>query len=144
MTDHRDSSWRRGRCHALWLHQGGLCFHCGRPMPDPLIQRERHRKRGESATIEHVLPRTLGGLTSWRNEVAACRACNAGKADRLPTAMELWRLAWLKRDGLEQWAENFPRMVRSLRAPRAPGLPLEGLTAPLLDAVALVAEQAGQ
>lgn len=100
MNDYRDSSWRRGRCHALWAHQGGLCFHCGQPMPDPLTQRERHRKRADSATIEHVLPRTLGGIESWPNEVAACRACNAGKADRLPTAMELWRLIWLKREEL--------------------------------------------
>ena len=98
MTEHRDSLWRRGRCHALWLHQGGLCFHCGRPMPDPLGQRQRHRKRDDAATIEHVLPRTLGGRQSWVNEVAACRACNAAKADRLPTAMEVWRLVWLKRE----------------------------------------------
>ncbi|MBX9633712.1 MAG: HNH endonuclease [Magnetospirillum sp.] len=65
-------------------------------MPDPLLQRVRHRKRAESATIDHVLPRTLGGMEAWLNEVAACRACNAAKADRLPLAMELWRLAWLK------------------------------------------------
>jgi 5-methylcytosine-specific restriction endonuclease McrA len=65
-------------------------------MPDPLTQRDRHRKRPDAATIEHVLPRTLGGAAAWRNEVAACRACNSAKADRLPTPVELWRLAWLK------------------------------------------------
>ena len=69
-------------------------------MADPLTQRERHRKRADAATIEHVLPRTLGGMAAWPNEVAACRACNATKADRLPTGMELWRLLWLKRDDL--------------------------------------------
>lgn len=100
MTDHRDSPWRRGRCHALWLHQNGLCFHCGGAMPDPLLQRPRHRKRLDAATIEHVLPRTLGGRESWINEVAACRACNAGKADRLPRSVEIWRLLWLKREAL--------------------------------------------
>lgn len=100
MTFQRDSSWRRGRCHALWAHQGGLCFHCGRPMPDPLTQRERHRKRADAATIDHVLPRALGGMAAWLNEVAACRACNAAKADRMPTAVEVWRLLWMKREGL--------------------------------------------
>lgn len=100
MSEWRDSQWRRGRCHALWAHQGGLCFHCGRPMADPLTQRERHRKRPDAATIDHVLPRTLGGMEAWCNEVAACRACNAAKADRLPTAMEVWRLIWLKREEL--------------------------------------------
>lgn len=115
MTEHRDSLWRRGRCHALWLHQGGLCFHCGLPMPDPLGQRQRHRKRDDAATIEHVLPRTLGGRQSWVNEVAACRACNAAKADRLPTAMEVWRLAWLKREGVEQDAGDLTLMLEWLR-----------------------------
>lgn len=101
MTQYRDSPWRRGRCHALWLHQHGRCFHCGCTMPDPLAQRPRHRLRAaSSATIDHVLPRSLGGMESWLNEVASCRACNTAKADRLPLAVELWRLAWLKNEGL--------------------------------------------
>jgi len=117
MNIHRDSPWRRGRCHALWLHQHGRCFHCGAPMPDPLIQRDRHRKRPDAATIEHVLPRTLGGTQSWLNEVAACRACNALKADRLPTAIELWRLVWLKREQLltccDRPADILPLLLRA-------------------------------
>lgn len=100
MTELRDSSWRRGRCHALWQHQHGFCFHCGGSMPDPLVQRARHRKRADAATIDHVLPRSLGGMAAWLNEVAACRACNAIKADRPPLAVELWRLVWLKGDSL--------------------------------------------
>ena len=35
-------------------------------------------------TIEHVLPRSRGGPTSWENCVAACEDCNARKADRTP------------------------------------------------------------
>lgn len=84
-------------------------------MPDPLLQRDRHRKRDDSATIEHVLPRTLGGGEFWLNEVAACRACNAAKADRLPIAMEVWRLAWLKREGLETMAGDLQAMLGRLR-----------------------------
>lgn len=84
-------------------------------MPDPLTQRERHRKRADAATIEHVLPRTLGGEESWPNEVAACRACNASKADRLPTAVEVWRLAWLKREGMEQLAGQLAALLGRLR-----------------------------
>lgn len=83
-------------------------------MPDPLTQRERHRKRPEAATIEHVLPRTLGGMQSWLNEVAACRACNALKADQLPSAAQLWRLAWLKREGLERFALDIAKLSRLL------------------------------
>lgn len=111
MSDTRDSQWRRGRCHALWAHQRGLCFHCGHPMTDPLTQRERHRKRPDAATIDHVLPRALGGREAWYNEVAACRACNAAKADRLPTAMEMWRLIWLKREELLGAADVLPLLA---------------------------------
>ena len=35
-------------------------------------------------TIDHVVPRSQGGLTSWINCVAACESCNARKADRTP------------------------------------------------------------
>lgn len=97
--------WRQARCRFLWLAQGGYCFHCGRAMADPAVQRPRHRKRQDAATIDHVLPRTLGGPCDWRNEVAACRACNGVKADRPPRWDELWRLAWVKAAFFhpEQW-----------------------------------------
>ena len=34
-------------------------------------------------TVDHVVPRSRGGTHSWENCVAACRTCNARKADRL-------------------------------------------------------------
>src|SRR3954447_17114957 len=39
---------------------------------------------GESITIDHVVPRSRGGASSWANCVAACVACNARNADRTP------------------------------------------------------------
>ena len=38
----------------------------------------------EALTIDHVLPRSQGGQSSWTNCVAACVPCNARKADRTP------------------------------------------------------------
>lgn len=35
-------------------------------------------------TIDHVLPRSQGGLSTWENCVLACVACNARKANRTP------------------------------------------------------------
>lgn len=35
-------------------------------------------------TIDHVLPRSQGGITSWENTVLACVDCNRKKADRTP------------------------------------------------------------
>lgn len=40
-------------------------------------------------TIEHVLPRSRGGPTSWENCVAACENCNSRKADRTPKEADM-------------------------------------------------------
>jgi 5-methylcytosine-specific restriction endonuclease McrA len=39
---------------------------------------------GEAITIDHVVPRSQGGTSSWTNCVAACEDCNARKGDRTP------------------------------------------------------------
>jgi 5-methylcytosine-specific restriction endonuclease McrA len=38
----------------------------------------------EELTIDHVLPRSQGGTSTWENCVLACIDCNARKADRTP------------------------------------------------------------
>jgi len=38
----------------------------------------------DDLTIEHILPRSRGGPTSWENCVAACEDCNTRKADKTP------------------------------------------------------------
>jgi 5-methylcytosine-specific restriction endonuclease McrA len=38
----------------------------------------------EELTIDHVLPRAQGGVTSWENCALACVSCNAKKANRTP------------------------------------------------------------
>jgi 5-methylcytosine-specific restriction endonuclease McrA len=35
-------------------------------------------------TIDHIIPRSQGGESTWTNCVAACVSCNARKADRTP------------------------------------------------------------
>jgi 5-methylcytosine-specific restriction endonuclease McrA len=44
------------------------CQYCGRKMPN--------------LTVDHVLPRHLGGMHIWTNVVAACPACNHHKGGR--------------------------------------------------------------
>lgn len=50
---------------------GYTCLYCG-------------RNSGERMTIDHVVPRFLGGKTVWENVVSACRACNTRKGSRTP------------------------------------------------------------
>lgn len=40
-------------------------------------------------TLDHVMPRSRGGETSWRNIVAACKPCNNRKADKTPTEAQM-------------------------------------------------------
>ena len=42
------------------------------------------RKGGDALSIDHVIPRSKGGSTSWENCVLACVKCNIRKGDRLP------------------------------------------------------------
>ena len=42
------------------------------------------RPGSEELTIDHVLPRSHGGETSWENCVVACVDCNSRKANRTP------------------------------------------------------------
>jgi 5-methylcytosine-specific restriction endonuclease McrA len=48
------------------------CQYCGR------------QPGSEELTIDHVIPRALGGLSTWENCVLACIDCNRVKADRTP------------------------------------------------------------
>ena len=38
----------------------------------------------EELTFDHLIPRRLGGKTTWENIVAACTRCNFKKGGRLP------------------------------------------------------------
>jgi 5-methylcytosine-specific restriction endonuclease McrA len=48
------------------------CQYCGAQPGAPAI------------TIDHVIPRSQAGTSSWTNCVAACEPCNARKGDRTP------------------------------------------------------------
>jgi len=52
---------------AVFARDGHLCQYCG----------------GMAENIDHVVPRSKGGAHTWDNVVAACRACNARKENRL-------------------------------------------------------------
>ena len=57
---------------AIWERDGGVCQYTGSKL-----------KPGEG-NIDHVIPRSRGGASSWDNCVLSHREVNARKADRLP------------------------------------------------------------
>ena len=56
----------------LWVRDGGRCQYTGREL------------RPGEGNIDHVLPRSRGGDTTWENCVLAATEVNSRKADRTP------------------------------------------------------------
>jgi len=60
-----------------------------------VLQRDHFRcaycTKNKADTIDHVLPKALGGKHEWRNVVAACRSCNGKKGSKTLADMG-WKL----------------------------------------------------
>ena len=54
---------------ALFARDGWRCVYCG--------------TSGGRLTLDHVVPRSRGGESSWENVVTSCASCNHKKGDRL-------------------------------------------------------------
>ncbi len=61
----------------ILLRDRTTCQYCGTVCP------------AQALTLDHVVPRSRGGRSSWENLVACCRACNHRKSDRLLSEAEL-------------------------------------------------------
>lgn len=57
---------------SIWKRDDYTCQYCGK------------RPKEDECTLDHVIPKSLGGDTSWTNCVLACYRCNSQKADRRP------------------------------------------------------------
>ena len=54
-----------------------------------ILRRDKHRCQyvgceRKATTVDHVIPRCQGGLSTWTNLVACCYICNSTKRDRTP------------------------------------------------------------
>lgn len=57
----------------IYARDSNLCQYCGNKFPTSEL------------TLDHVLPRSQGGISSWENLVCACVACNSRKGGRTPS-----------------------------------------------------------
>lgn len=66
----------------VFARDGNQCQYCGKTFPTSEL------------SLDHVVPRSRGGITSWENIVCACVACNVRKGGRTPqeARMQLVRL----------------------------------------------------
>jgi len=65
----RDTHKRRITRRAVFARDGWACQYCG---------------SRSNLTVDHVIPRSKGGPSSWDNIVASCAPCNRRKGDHLP------------------------------------------------------------
>jgi 5-methylcytosine-specific restriction endonuclease McrA len=56
----------------ILLRDRNTCQFCGRTFP------------ASELTLDHIMPRSRGGRSSWENLVACCYRCNNSKGDRTP------------------------------------------------------------
>jgi 5-methylcytosine-specific restriction endonuclease McrA len=71
----RDAHSRKITRRAVFARDGWACQYCG-------------SKHG-SLTVDHVIPRSKGGGSTWENIVTCCAPCNRRKGDRLPKQADM-------------------------------------------------------
>ncbi|MDF1563399.1 MAG: HNH endonuclease [Deltaproteobacteria bacterium] len=81
----------------IYLRDGNTCQYCGRTLPR------------EGLNLDHVKPRTQGGVTSWENIVCCCIRCNLKKGGRTP---EQAGMRLLRRPHKPRWS---PLIRKGLR-----------------------------
>jgi len=100
----RDPKLRR----AILRREAGRCFYCLREI------------RGRAVVFDHVVPRARGGGNSYRNIVACCQPCNAGKSRR--SAADFLRILYrtnrLTRAELDARLAALQSLQRGQRKPR--------------------------
>ena len=84
-------------CKQIWRKSSGICAHCGRK-----VDAESDR------TIDHVIPRSLGGTDDQRNLMPLCKTCNKGRGTNKIEVAEYYSFAsgWALdefRDYLMEW-----------------------------------------
>ena len=61
----------------IYEHYGYNCCYCGKKF------------HTNELNLEHIVPKSRGGLTSWNNVVTSCISCNIRKGDRLPEEADM-------------------------------------------------------
>jgi hypothetical protein len=56
----------------IYARDGSRCQYCGRRFPTSEL------------SLDHVVPRSQGGLSTWRNVVCCCVTCNVQKGGQTP------------------------------------------------------------
>jgi len=61
----------------------------------------------KTATLDHVIPKSRGGKTNWKNIVTACHSCNGYKGDRTPKEAKMRLITNPKRPDIRKFLDEF-------------------------------------
>ena len=81
---------------AIYARDNNTCQYCGQKFPTSELN------------LDHVVPRSRGGLTTWANIVCSCVACNSRKGNRTPEQANMRLIR-------QPTASSVPRDVPRLR-----------------------------
>lgn len=103
--------WRapRFKRRALFNRDGWTCQYCGEKL------------NWSTITIDHITPRSRGGVTSWQNCVSSCSRCNKKKASltleeanmrlikkpTVPQSYHFWNISVGSDEWHDDWAQFF-------------------------------------
>ena len=62
----------------VFLRDRFSCQYCGKKFPT------------QELTFDHLVPRSRGGTTNWKNVVTACSRCNLRKGNHLPESVKMY------------------------------------------------------
>ena len=66
----RSSRSKGDRRKMVWKKSNGLCAHCG------------NHTSAQNQTVDHIIPKSLGGTDDLRNLMPLCRKCNAKRTTK--------------------------------------------------------------
>jgi 5-methylcytosine-specific restriction endonuclease McrA len=72
----------------IFARDGNSCQYCGQRLPRTELN------------LDHVIPRSRGGLSTWENIVCSCHSCNRRKGGRTP---EEARMILVRRPRRPEW-----------------------------------------
>ena len=82
----------------VFARDGHVCVYCG--------------ERTQQLTLDHVVPRSTGGRSTWENLVLACMPCNVRKGNRLPDEA---RMPLIRQPRKPRWMPHSNEGISSVR-----------------------------
>lgn len=78
--------------HNIFLRDDNTCQYCARRLPRTELN------------LDHVVPRSQGGTTTWENVVCSCIVCNLRKGSKTP---EQAQMSLLRQPARPRWSPLF-------------------------------------